>query len=112
MDFVFPALQGIALAGLLTGLAWIVWERATHASDDAGSRDTGRGAGPQWRFVPPDPRDTLIVVAPPTDLEVVTPSCDSSGDPRVDHGSPPLSPDAIVAREPVPTDRGVVTSLQ
>lgn len=98
MDLVFPALQTIALTGLLIGLIWIVWERANNPVDDA------RPATElEWRFVPPDPRDTLIVVTPPAEPDVA----EVPGE----EFPPPVIPDTVVAREPTRTDRGVVTGL-
>ena len=97
MDLLFPALQGIALAGLLIGLAWLIWERANHPIDE--TRPT---AEPPWRLVPPDPRATLIVVVPPAAPDAARPDGDDA--------LPPI-PDSVVARDAARHDRGVVTEL-
>lgn len=98
MDLVFPVLQGLALAGLLIGLGWIVWEQAVHPIEPS------RGAPePQWRFVPPDPRETLIVVTPPAEPALAAAVAETEA---------VIVPGMLVDEGAPRPDRGVVTGLQ
>jgi hypothetical protein len=99
VDFLFPALQGIALAGMFIGLLWIFRDCAVHRVEDLPLTDDR-----QRRFMPPDPRDTLIVVIPPTEAEAALSDRDES--------APPILTDPIIARTAPHADRGVVTTLQ